>query len=298
MPWREVLATAHASELTQTRRLAKKTVVQQVGLPLEHIVFCLKLVALRLAADTITQQQYHDEREAILTEDASRRSSGVDLRLPTEHQIMEVFVRRKKGGSVAGLSKETPEKTPPLTSTRRTGAWNAALRAAGLQPTPSGKVTVPRGLTSAELIECCYQVHGVLPSSNEAEIFAHANRIPYNRKRQHHPWRQQVAEWRAGRLKRGLPAPDALPRRSDRPDYSREVGAGLPSRHRNNWSDLSVCLTHVSAYMTQLKRNERATVASYDQWATRRGNTPHMSELRKHGTWTEMRKMAQARTRK
>jgi hypothetical protein len=246
LPWRKVLASAHGEGDQVKLLVAQERSDKQDWLTEDHVAFCLKLVALRLGADTVTQQQYHDERESILAENTAQQASGVDLRLPTEHQIMQGFARRAKGKQAAAQT-DKPKKTLSRRTVPRAGTWNTALRSAGLAPTSRDKVTVPRGLTSAELIERCYQFHGTLPSSKEAEIFARANHIPYNRKRQKLPWQEQVATWRASRRKRRLPAPDAPPPMNERPDYSRDMGASLSRERRNDWSDPQVCLTHVAS---------------------------------------------------
>lgn len=78
-------------------------------------------------------------------------------------------------------------------------------------------------------------------------------------------------EWRERRRANDLPEAKVAKRGRDRtnkaPDYSRDVGAALPSeRYRGKWSR-DDCVAWVARYLGQLGPGERPTANGYTDWA-------------------------------
>ena len=150
LPWRKVLASAHG-EGDQVKLLAgQEKSDRQDWLTEDHVAFCLKLVALRLQAatgkpvKTVTPAQYRAERERILAEDHSQYAHGAQPRLPTETQITHAVAgkldRRRKAPAGGEQGKDKARRTKmeallPQKARTLTGAWDAALELAKLEPT-------------------------------------------------------------------------------------------------------------------------------------------------------------------
>ncbi len=184
---------------------------------------------------------------------------------------------------------------PPLTLT---GAWDAALELAKLEPT-SAKGEPSKGvLNSLELLDRFYEVRGAQASSTDLRRFAAANRIPYNPAREKVSWSALIETWKEGLRARGITPPDKPPPWRERPDYREDVGARRPGERRQiDRKHFDVCLSYVIEYLEQLAPGERSTRRGYDHWASQHEDRPYVSELRKHGVWSEMREKAQEKLR-
>jgi hypothetical protein len=314
LPWRKVLASAHG-EGDQVKLLAnqKKSHHRQDWLTEEHVAFCLKLVALRLQAapgkpvKTVTPAQYHAERERILAEDRSQFAHGAQPRLPTETQITHAVAgkldRRRKAPAGGKQRKEKARRTKveallPQKARTLTGAWDAALELAKLEPTSAKGEPASGVLTSLELLDRFYEVRGAQASSTDLRRFAAANRIPYNRDREKVSWSELIETWKEGLRARGITPPEKPPPWRERPDYRKDVGARRPGERRQiDRKHFDDCLAHVIEYLEQLAQGERSTRRGYDYWASQHEDRPYVSELRKHGVWSEMREKAQEKMR-
>jgi hypothetical protein len=273
MPWREVLVVAHEPEENQNKLLATKTraATAEDWLTHENVAAVLKLVALRLGADTVSLSEYRVEREKILTADRARWLHGGQLLLPTEEQIMVAV-----------------------------GSWDDALRGAGLRaqrergPTKRGKAP-----TLTDLMDRFYDEYGVQPSAGALKEFARGNGIPYPGLRPHNAFKTACEEWREQRRVSGLPEPRVVKRVGGRgikaPDYSRDLGAARPSeRRRDKWSR-DDCIAYVARYLAQLDLNERSTSRGYRDWTSAQEIAPVMTTIQRHGGWEAVRRLAQER---
>jgi hypothetical protein len=179
-----------------------------------------------------------------------------------------------------------------------TGAWDAALELAKLEPTSTKEEPASGVVNSLELLDRFYQVRGAQASSTDLKRFATANRIPYNPARDKVPWPELIEKWKEGLRARGITPPDKPPPWRERPDYTLDVGARRPGERRQiDCRDFDDCLSHVIEYLEQLAPGERSTRRGYDHWASQHEDRPYVSELRKHGVWSEMRQKAQEKMR-
>lgn len=259
LSWPSVVELAHAPPRTHAHRLGRAlTRPEQDWLTEEHIAYVLRVVARRLDAQTLSPDQYRREREAMLSVNRRRRRH---LRLPTEDQL-----RIAVGGD-----------------------WDAALALAGLaERSPH----LGSGVSTVELLERCFNAHRAQPSAEELRRFARANRIPYQPDRVR-SWNECVAAWKKDRRARGLGVPDALPPRSQRPNYSRNVGAARAGeQRRRDWSHLGDCVEVVILYLDQLPPRERSSKRSYQDWADGRDDAPSYSAFDAHGGWGKIRDLA------
>jgi hypothetical protein len=267
MPWRDVLALAHAPEHAHAHRLGRaQTEPAHDWLTHDLIAFALRLVALRLDVRSVSPVQYRTERAKLLREDRAAYLHGRQLRLPSEDQI-----RVAMGG-----------------------VWDAALALADLAPRP------PRGdqgrgkyaPTTAEVLDRAYEIYGTELTSKEIWVFVAANGIPYGRERGR-LWAECVSEWKQMRAARGLDVPAGPPPLDQRPDYSRAVGAALPGEtRRQDWSEVEDCVQHVVAYLAQLRTGERSTKRGYQEWAREHPDAPSSSSFDAHGGWERVRALA------
>lgn len=271
LSWREVLELAYRPPGVQNHHLSRKqTSPYQDWLTDDYIGSVLKLVARRLGVNTLTLRQYRRERDAMLAVDRARWLHGGQLMLPTDDQIAMAA-----------------------------GDWDRALSLAGLAPRPGlgdqGKSKI--GLTPAELLERCYEVHGTQATARELRDFARANKIPHARL-EYKKWLEWVAEWKASRLAKGLPVPSGPQARNARPDYSRDMGAAIPGKHRLNQWSAEDCIQSVTHYLEQLKPGQRSSRRGYDDWASKQERAPQVSIFDQHKGWEAVRRKAQARMRK
>ncbi len=335
LTWRQILELAHTEDAGEQSISSGEAAPAQDWLTDEQIAFALKFVALRLDADTVSKDQYSSELEAIRLEGADVKR----LHLPTESQITgaarrklrtrertfphRVRIRPKKrvrphetaadSTSLAAKPTDTtPKPTKPASKPTKPAlkpidmapkpdptpesAWSFALNLARLQPYEPQR---EKSISVIELIERCYQAYGVLPSRDDAVVFARANDIPVARE-QKLTWTAAVAEWRKERVARGLPCPSAPPPVDKRPDYTKPVGAGEPEKRRlRSWSSIDDCISHVITYLEQLPAGERSSRDGYARWAKQQNANgsvaPSSKPLERHGGWTRVRKLAQAR---
>ena len=262
MPWPDVLSIAHDPPSKHAHRLGRAlTRPEQKWLTHEHIAYVLRLVARSIGGGSVSPGQYRREREARLAVDRSRYLHGRRLRLPTADQIRIAV----------------------------DGNWNRALALAGLSARgPHTGV----GASTLDLLERCYTAHGAQPSAEELRRFARANRIPYQPDRTR-SWNECVAAWKEERQARGLEVSAGLPPRSERPDYSRNVGAAQAGeRRRRDWSHIEDCVEIVMIYLSELA-NVRSSKRSYQDWAAGREDAPAPSIFDQHGGWGAVRALAQ-----
>jgi hypothetical protein len=233
----------------------------------EYGCFALRLIARRLGAATLTPGQYRAARRAMLGSDRGRRSIARCVPIPTAEQIEALA-----------------------------GSWDEALAYAGLAPRRGlgGHHARVGPVPIVEVLDRCYEHHGTEPTPTELVLFARANGIPFPRKERGRPYISYVKEWKHGRSARGLDVPDGPPPKSERPDYSRDVGAALSgeSRAKSAWSDHDEVLAWVARYLVELKPRERASQRAYDAWARQHNGAPWASVLERHGGWVAVRKEA------
>ncbi len=272
LPWREVLAVAHAPEARQTQLLGTKTRARsaQDWLTGEHVTAALRLVAARLGVDSLTTGEYRVERAQLLSVDRARWRHGRWLLLPDDEQAITVA-----------------------------GSWDAALRFAELKTTAERLPAREQGTSKlADLLERFYDHYGVQPSLRNLQAFALGNGIPYPRHKQ--PFGVAVAEWVASRRDRGLPAPRVVTRIGGRghkaPDYSVDVGAARTGERRLAKWTRADCAAAVARYLAQIPTGERSTERGYTDWAATQpsGTTPAMSTILSLGGWEAARRAAQA----
>jgi len=270
MPWRDVLALAHAPAQTHAHRLGRiQTEPEHDWLTDDLIAFALRLVALRLDMASVSPVQYRTERAKLLREDRAAYLHGRQLRLPSEDQIRVAMK----------------------------GDWDAALALAHLAPRPD-RGDQGRGKyapSTADVLDRAYEAHGTELTSKEIWVFVKANGIPYGRERGR-LWAECVAEWKQQRAARGLEMPAGPPPLDQRPDYSRDVGAALLGEsRRRDWSDVDECLPYVIAYLEQLPGGGLSSKRGYQTWAHQRPDAPDYSAFDQHGGWERLRALAQDR---
>lgn len=210
----------------------------------------------------------------------SRWLHGRRLWLPTDEQIR-----------LALRALSVPEAHR---DTSTAGAWAQALKLAGLESEPQRTPAVVASST-VELLERCFAAHGTEPSALELRRFARANRIPWTPDR-HRSWLESLAAWKDTRRAQGLHVPTGPPPRTERPAYSRDVGAARAGeRRRADWTSLDACVEHVLAYLEQLPPGGRSTKKSYNDWALAAPGRPAYSAFGQHGGWGRLRRIAHAR---
>jgi hypothetical protein len=267
MSWRDLLLIALSPTSTHAHRLGRAhTLPEQDWLTGDYIAYVLRLVAGRLDTSTLTPSQYRTERHRMLLLSRSRWLHG-RLRLPTDEQI-----RLAAGGWDAALTL-------------------ARLERPGLGDQGAGKTA----LSTVELLERCYAAYSTEPSALELRRFGRANRIPWTPDRDC-TWLESVAAWKQGRREQKLLVPAGPPPRSERPDYSKDVGAARPGeRRKQDWNRIEDCIPHVIAYLEQLAPGERSNKRGYNDWALSRPGRPAYSAFDQHGGWERVRETASER---
>jgi hypothetical protein len=272
--WAEVLALAHEPTSVQSQRLGRKTGARKNEdyLSAEHVAFVLRLVARRLGVTTLSLSEYSTERAVMLRDDRSRFLHGGQLILPNEEQI-RTFA----------------------------GSWEKALAAADLEVSRGrrGEALRQRRMRApplTDLMERFYAHYGVQPVCIDLVVFARGNGIPYPSMR-NPSFNQALAEWKKRRREQGLPVPSAPPPPSERPDYTRDVGAALPGeRRRGKRHEIETCIAWMCRYLDELPARSRATRRSYRDWARQHG-APAPRSFEKHGGFARVRSLAQERSR-
>jgi hypothetical protein len=231
----------------------------------EYISFALNLAARRRGKQTVNPGEYEHERALLLGQDRSHWLHGGRLKLPTKNQI-----------EVAS------------------GGWNPALRAAGLEDSKSPEYGRQEVVPSIpDILERCYEAHGSQATRPECETFARANGIPFPVPKK--GWGSYVSEWKEQRRERDLAIPDGPPPRSERPDYSLDLGASREGerRRKTSWNNLDEALDWVTRYLAQLEPGETASQRSYGLWAATQEGAIYPSAIRRnHGGWVKVREAA------
>ena len=265
--WSVVLAVAHEPEEQHNKLLGWKTMEEDADwLTEEYAASVLKLVAHRLGVDTVTQLDYREEREKLLTEDRKRWLHGHQLLIPKHEQIAV-----------------------------KMGSWPAALQAAGLKtPRERGATRDPtRAPSHVVLLDDFWRHYKVLPTKSALLDFARGNDIPYPEERKTTFGVERDA-WADARRAEGEAVPDKPPPQEEREDYSRNVGAAKPGeRRRKQWTNPADCVAAVRRYLEDLPPNQKSSADSYRAWARTHNDSPAPNELRQHGSWTTVRKLAQ-----
>ncbi|MGD0455905.1 MAG: hypothetical protein ABSB69_20145 [Solirubrobacteraceae bacterium] len=272
LSWRDVLVVAHEAPAEQNKLLATKTRESaQDWLTPDHVAAVLRLIALRLGVDTLSLSEYRVEREKVLAEDRARWLSGGQVLLPTDDQIIVAV-----------------------------GSWEGALALAGLRETRErGPTTRGKAPPLVDLMERFYDEYGFQPAAKDLRQFARGNGIPYPGSRPRNAFKIARDEWREQRRENSLPEPRVVKRVGGRgnksPDYSRDVGAALPSeRRRDKWSRED-CVAWVVRYLVQLGPGERSTARGYSDWAASQELAPVLTTIKLHGSWEAVRREAQER---
>lgn len=153
--WPYVLELAFDNHRTQDAKLGQLLGEDEADwLTRDTCASALKVVARRLDIQRLSRAAYRRESTKMRS---GRSGPALIATVPTEHQILHVF----------------------------DGDWNAALVAAGLEPTGMG-TPMPALTGIVDVLERCYETHGTEPTLKESEVFARANRIAYPRRSR--PW--------------------------------------------------------------------------------------------------------------
>ena len=271
MPWREVLSVAHEPEAAQSKLLGAKDRGPRSTdwLSEAHVAAAIQLVAARLAADTVSMNEYRTEQGRIVAADRERWFHGRQLLVPTDQQIVHV-----------------------------TGSWYEALRFAGLgvQRVRGPTRKRPNTPTLVDLMERFYDAHGVQPTARALKTFARANGIPYPSVPAGKGFSKALRQWRKRRRAAGVSTARAVRHKGGRgnqaPDYSLDVGAALPGERRTDEWDRDSCVAAVARYVAQLGPGERSTSRGYRDWASRQEHAPVMTTIQRHGGWEAVRRAA------
>jgi hypothetical protein len=233
----------------------------------EFNCFGLRLIARRLGTASLTPGQYRAARNSMLGAGHNRSSIVRHLPLPTAEQIETIA-----------------------------GSWDEALAGAGLAPRHGlgGQHARVGPVPIVEVLDRCYEHHGTEPTLGELVLFARANGIPFPRKERGRPFGSYVKEWKDGRAAEGLDIPDGPPPKSERPNYSCDVGAALATERRakSAWADHDEVVAWVARYLVELDSRDRASQRAYDAWARQQVGAPWASVLDRHGGWVAVRTQA------
>lgn len=279
--WPDLVELSLQDEQSRARTLAIRTSVQEAGwFSHEQAEFALKLVCRRLGGlAAFSPGDYRRERAAITTE-AGRRSQIVEMVLPNENQIEALF-----------------------------GGWDDALVAVGLQArseadsenraveSVEGEAAEPNRTAPSiiDVLDRCYVAHGTQPTIGELVVFARANGIPFPRKERGKPWSEYVAEWKEARRAEGLGVPEGPPAKRDRPDYAQDVGAARAGERRIREWDEDGLVEWAVRFLSELHREQRPTLRTYDDWVARTDGAPGHSVMERHGGFAHIMSLARQR---
>jgi hypothetical protein len=307
MPWPKALQVAHKPERSHGQWLAQRgdTIDRQDWLTEDYIAHCLKSVAHRLGLDFLSWHRYEAGRAQMLKEDRASWLHGGQLLLPTAKQICLALAQKRdrkvrvssvkdKKRSAAQSERADRAKGARKGGPRMADTWREALEIAELKIRSKPGGSTKTSVDAIELFERCYAIYGVQPTAEEAIRFAWANRIPFNA-RTHA--KGAVERWKRYRRKQGLEVPDRPPPRDERPDYTKDVGAGRPSdpRAKRSWSNIEDCLDYVVRYLEELPSGAIAARGSYRSWALQQKEAPSDPVFVKHGGWSKVLGLAQAK---
>jgi len=267
LSWAKILSVAHEPDATVAQELGRKQRSAEEGwLRDEHIIYALRAVALRLGRQSLSLSQYRSEREQMLAADRTRFLHGRQLILPSDTQVIA-----------------------------HTGSWPEALRLAGLEEADASEGR--RSPSLVALLERFHEHYGVRPTFADLEAFAAGNGIRFPATRQQR-FSEALAEWRAKRSEEGLPEPAEPPRKRERPDYSRDVGAARSDEHRqHSRRDIEECVAWMRRYLEGLPAGVRSTQRSYRDWAREQDGAPGASTIGRQGGFMHVRKLAQEQMR-
>ena len=148
----------------------------------------------------------------------------------------------------------------------------------------------PRKVVAAgpvELLERAYEAFGTQLTVDEVDAFAKANGIRYAKERKR-KWSAIVAEWKRRTPQARPPSSQGSPPRSERPDYTVDVGAARDGeRPFNKWSRDS-CVAVLVQYVEQMPPGQRAGARQYRVWARDQPRAPYDVTIRKHGGWSKL----------
>jgi len=268
LPWEKIRELAsmngHAQRVALGHALGGK---QADWLTEEYSRFALRLIARRLGVATLTPGQYRAERQTMLGSDSGERRVARHVPIPTAEQIETVA-----------------------------GNWDEALAQAGLDPRHGrgGHHARVGPVAIVDVLSRCYEHHGAEPTLGELELFARANGIPFPRKERGRPYSSYVKEWKDRRAAQALDVPDGPPPKSDRPDYTSDVGAALAGEKRATgvWANHDEVVGWVARYLAELEPRDRASQRGYDAWARQQDGAPWASVLERQGGWIAVREEA------
>jgi hypothetical protein len=308
LTWARALQLAHKPEREQIKTTSTQNTNARTWLTEDQIIYALRYVAIRLDTKGFTRAAYENELEKM-------RSESIpvdDWRLPSGQQIVRALARKlrqREHALAVGLRVRQPPKkkssmtvkaAPPTKGKRQEisqeNAWKAALEMAGLQQVERAYLPSP-SVSTIELLERCFAKHKTQLTRDEAREFARANNIPYSFERQKLGWGESVIAWKKRLEARRIVPPKGPPPRAQRPDYTRNVGAGRPVKTRRvGWTDLDACLADVRPYLEQLPAGEHSTRGGFQRWLEAQGRTPPSRDaFKKHGGWNHVRRRAYER---
>ena len=276
LPWSTVLELAALPPARRTVKLGRLHGEREpADLTSSFLTYALRLIATRLNKPILTPSEYDFERDALMAEDRCHWRHGGQLWLPTADQVR-------------GFAD----------------SWNHALAHAGLAPGRSrgGKgATRGHAATVIEVLDRCYEHHGVVATYTQLLAFARANGVPMRNRPAGRPWSAFIEDWRAQRRERGLPAPQLPAPGSPAPDFNQDVGAALPGERKSRYApSFDDAVAAVARYLQSLEARQRPSARRYDQWAARQeeGSVPWASEFRRHhGGWLNVLTAARAKVR-
>jgi len=274
LPWATVLELAALRPAKRPRVLGRlQGERENAELTPEVLTYALRLVAQRVQKSTITPGEYDAERDELMAADRRHYRNESLLWLPTANQV-RVFA----------------------------GSWIHALAHAELSRGQARGGQLPnqgRTPTVIDVLDRCYEHHGVEATYTQLLAFARANKVPMKAREKGKPWAEYVQEWRAERQRHGLSEPAGPAPRGAAPDFNQDVGAALPGERRRRYEpDYDNAVDWVVRYLQGLQLGQRPGSRRYDQWARRHNGAPWTSEFRRHhGGWLNVLRAAQARLR-
>lgn len=288
--WEELLDGARRTGRQRTMWLAAlRREEAREGLTVDVVAHALRYVAARRGAETLSFDDYHDTREALVRADRERfgDDSLLDRLLPTANQLL-VYCGRdwNRAAKLAGLQMR--RSRPPAGSTTRTG-----------QPAKT--------LGYAEAIAFYGALNGTWPSYPTLLAFARSCNfaladVPPGGMG---PWREQAAALLEAE---GVTPPSGTSRlgRGKRLTYRYPVNGipGAPPQVSNN-SKLSgavaeklrelrreLAVIGLRVWLAELSANDKRTQATYRRWQVG-SQWPAASTLARLGGFTELKAEAE-----
>ncbi|HLH13824.1 MAG TPA: hypothetical protein VKV16_03470 [Solirubrobacteraceae bacterium] len=262
LAWRELLVLALDESRDRDKAVGYLAAEpEDDSLDESGVRLALRTIALRLGKRTLTGLEYRRERAEMLAA-ASLHRHPIELSLPSEWQIL-----------------------------RAAGSWDAALEIAGFERGPAPRA--PKGLALVDALELALEAIGCLPTRNELERFAAANRLSIAKGRR--GYAKELAELRARRADWGKWTPQAPPPPGQRPDWRVQVelpgNVPLVERRKREWTR-DECIAAIRRLLAELG-SERLTQRVYQQKAAGRRDLPALPSVQRHGRFIEL--VAEAR---